>query len=498
MKDLIALFDEFNQYYQLLFQQYKEKFNLSLPTNDLIKKKSANQKQPQYCILIKKSVDNSFLILEKLKQEDPSEVHKHLSQLYYFEKIFNKFLQEKNQDKKSELKKLVKAQKKIKKFLSFYDYKLKANYQANNALLLAALIFDSTNQSIKENVKADVTVLKIKTPKEELTLKKLAEKFCSSTGKSDRNLQFLAIGITSKGDAWVTSNAHTPIVYPLEYFLTKEKYQEAEKKRSKYKVEHRQSEGAAAVFSYGENTIHAETMIASLKDALDIQYILLIDGNGKKVENCPFCSNCLSQKGFGCQPHMEQIQNYAVPTEEQINVSADFGLTLQSISNSTLYEWINIDLAKVVNANEAVQTCNALLAQAFKLLPFNRAMNKKAELAQIFDAIKENYPFELDNVSGLKNTYHLSRKLASPDSKSLPRTVVRKEASTRQHDNSKLQILDDNRLTIDVSGNKLTCVEPSSPRSSSLVKYANEWLKKGDPSVRKIQKNNTNIIELKR
>ena len=383
-------------------------------------------------------------------------------------------------------------------FFTAYQYKLEESYQANNAILLSTFLYASVQQSMKENTSPERDILRIISTGEELNLSELAQKICTATGKTARTVQFIAIGVSASGDSWVTTNYHAPVIYPLSYFLSQSKYSEAERLRSRYKISHRQSDGSALTFATGDKTIHAETMMASLKSLLDIQRIFFIDGSGKKIENCQFCSHYLNHSGFSSEPHMESIQNYAVPTLSQQEACVDFGLSLQNKEDTNVYQWIDLNEENLVLCQEAMNLSRDLLTQAFKLIPYDQPRSDTAKLEQIFIAIKKYYPFTLDEQEGLKETYHLSRKLAYPDTKELSRTVVRKTVSTKRHPNLKIKFFDDNRLELDPSGNRLKPAEPTSPRSKALSKYANDWLKKGDPSVRFVQQQREDVIELKR
>lgn len=496
MVDLIKLCFAFDRFHHELFDEYKYSLNLTEVT--FLKEGRALSIEKRYDS-ISTSIDKILNILKEIERTGQEKVHQHLRGFYQLLLDAQGLEEPEKKKHKTKYKDVLANLAEAKKFFKKYEYKLTKNYLANNAILLSTLLYHSTKESTTKNIEPDETVLKITSTQKELTLSQIAEKICKATEIEPRNIQFIAIGVTGSGESWVTTNYHTPVIYPLGCFLARENYVKAEKLRSEYKVAHRQSDGGALVFSSGDKMIHAETMIASLKQLLRIERIFLIDGTGKKVENCQFCSHYLNQSGFYSEPHMESIQNYAVPTESQQNASVNFGLHLLDEGEQTEYEWINLNEEILTPSDEAIHLSRALLVQAFRLIPYSQPLSDDEILEQLFIAIKKHYPFSLDESTGLKNTYHLSRKLASPEKNDLSRTIVRTSVTARRHENLKIKLFDDDRLKIDASGNHLEAKEPTSPRSSTLSKYANEWLKKGDPSVRfEEQERQQQVIVLKR
>jgi hypothetical protein len=496
MGDLTSMYSVLDELHYDLFNKYKDQLDLPKPRKNFLKEKGVIPSSEALYGAIALKLKSCLEIILKLKVADPSEVHQYLRRVYSLSNEVDKIFDDNASDEP--LKKLLKINKKLKAFIKSYQYKLTVNYQANSALLLSTMLYESVKKSTKANIKVAQNVLKIDGENQKLTLQVIAKKIGMATGINPRNIQFIAIGISSSGRAWITTNYHSPVVYPLTAFLSKEKYKEAEKLRKHYKLEHRTSDGKLLGFASGSKTIHAETMIASLKSLLGIQSILLVDAGGNKAENCQYCSHYLNQEGFTSQPHIEAIQNYTLPTEKQKNATADFVLHLDENLKYENYRWVNLNKNKFKASRKAMEIRQNLLGQAFTLLPYDSPLDDSLELEQIFNEIKESYPLHIDSLEGLKDTFHLSHKLSSPEKKDISRLVVRSGAKISRHPNLAISILDDDRLKVDISGNKITPVDPTSPRSSELCKRINFWAKQGDPSVSAIEQSGNKVFKVKR
>lgn len=407
----------------------------------------------------------------------PAEVHQYLRLLNNFVKCIDvlKKPSDENKTLTNCYLELRAIRDNARALLDNYNYKLVPNYRANTAVLLVSMLFESAKVAYQTNTLTATSILQVGNTNQYLTLANIAKQIGIATKKEPRNIQFIALAITQNNEVWATTNYHTPVIYPVECLLDANKYLQAERFRSRYKVANREAGAGALIFT---PTIHAETMMAGLKDVLGISQILIVDSTGKKVENCPCCSHYLCIQGFSSQPHMEVVQNYETPTELQVQVVANWVLALREAVGTSNYRFVSNSRVPQTVAQEAITLGKQLLEQMFMLLPHDMILENTSALNQVFSVIKQYYPLSLDEQKGLKDTYHVGRKLAHFETTELPRTIVRKECKTKAHGNLRLQFLNDQRLR--VSDNKQQLIaEPDSPRSQALATRANTWLAHG-------------------
>lgn len=345
---------------------------------------------------------------------------------------------------------------------------------ANNALLLAAMLMDSVKKAYKDNPVAGLPVIQEVSSGKVLTLKNIAKQISDVTvGGRTRQLAFIAIGVNTEGRIWATTNYHAPVVYPLSYLLSKTLYKKIEKFRKGYKKDEKHKNSHYSQELKFNKTIHAETMLASLKDVLSLEHILIIDGKDEKVQNCPCCSHYLCIKGFSSEPHIERIENFPVPTINQI-LAVDYWVdALLKKFDFSLHVLKSDDVVPNKATVEAVLSAKTLFEAMFSLWPYTTHVGKEPDLEQVFSVIKQDYPFLLDNPDGLKDTYHLAKKLSSPEDKALDRSVLRTKVSTKRHPNTRWRLFDDERLVKAKNGRSLEPKDPNSPRSRRLVGYLN-------------------------
>lgn len=487
-----------------LFYKYKSNLKLSEPDRGFVREDCFRPSGTRECLpVIEYSLNKVIDILKQLRVQKPKEVHAHLRRLYTCVQQVKSILKIiKGKDEFIEQLKIDinKTVEDAETLFKAYAYKLEKPYRANNALLLATMLFESARHNEQANVDVSEPALRHEVSGEMLTLKQIAKLVCDATKKDSRNIQFIAIAKTKAYGLWITSNYHTPVIYPLDSLLSSEKYKEIENLRAVSKVKNRQ-----LIFS---SHIHAETMFAALKSVLGVEQILLVDGNGTKVENCLCCSTCLCVNGFSNQIHINAIQNYEAPRRSQLIAIKKWVNELVAKKLHVSQYLVQESVIPRVASDEARKMGKKLLTQMFELLPYDMPMEldinpknieETGPLEQIFTAIKTDYPFDLDRRSGLIDTYHLSKKLASPNDKSISRTVVRASRSSSRFPNNSLRFFDDGRIENGNSRAKpLTTKAPDSPRTSALVSRGTFWLKDGDPSVQFLEENEKRVIVLKR
>ncbi|MDX2163944.1 MAG: hypothetical protein SFW07_00830 [Gammaproteobacteria bacterium] len=498
MEELSRLCFVLDYFHEKLFQLHEDLLRLTPPLCGFLSQDCFHPSGEEECYpIIAGTLEAIFTIIESLKEHNPSLVHSYLRKLHadvaYVKRL--KCSSSLDRNTKEYYDKMMVAVNKISAFLGGYAYKLEVNYQANNALLLMTMLFDSAKLAYQQNVKVDRAVIQDLKTKKTLTLADVAKNICETTGLDARSLQFISIGASENGELWVTTNYHSPVVYPLAVLLNKSLYKEAEDYRGKYKVDHRSKGGRALIFS---PHIHAETMMAGLKSLLKINHILIVDASGNKVENCPCCSHYLCIQGFGSEPHMESIQNYETPTRDQLSAIHDWTVAVKAKFPESLYSLNSGEVIPGEIVSKAVAEGKKLLEAMFGLLPHDLQFSPRSCLEQIFYVIKAHYPFVLENSTGLKETYHLANKLSSPEKEGVNRTVIRSTVTSKRHPNKSLRLFDDNRLELAKNGRSLQPKDPGSPRSQHIARYANEWLRKGDPSIFFRTEEDKPVILLKR
>ncbi len=495
MTALTTLCIELDNHHHTLYSTYKKKLKLSEPHAGFLSEDCFTPVDEDECYpWIEYSFRHILVILKKLKANDPSEVHQWLGVVVFFGVNINKSCTDKEQADFAKINKLLVI---AKLFLKQYQYKLDAKYQQNLAILTLAKYYRALKKSYFKNFSPQKelfkqTRLELKTKKKftlNLTLENIAEQVVNSlsAGINARSLTFIAIGIREDEQPVITTNYHAPVVYRLADMLNSERFQQIEDLRAQYKKDHN-----ASTLTF-ERKIHAETMIAALSKALDVETIVIIDGAGKKKQNCAFCSNYLQENGYGSEPHFQVITNYLSPTQQQIEQAAAWFNYLISDKrepvaseqqNEISYDFLTEKTNKLDQQHGHVDSPSynkiiKLLDQKAQKIALS--LDEKEKPGFIFDEVKQNYPHQLGQVSGLIGSYHLSYKLAHAEDAEIEKTFnCAGEMKTGAHQNNKIQLMDDGRLKLSEDKKQLEPVAPHSPRSRKISKYSNEWLNAGN------------------
>jgi len=498
MHYLTELCVDINNFYYNLYKDYQRLLNLIHPNRVFLNDDCYIPGGEGECYpIIMQDLFSVDYILTRMKIYSPSEVHQHLRNLQSFvtSALSLKLPRDAHRGIRIHAQLIEIASKRLNEFINQYDYKLSQPYKANTALLMVSMLFESAKQAYRPNLSPDTPLVRNIVSGETLNLTSLATKIAESTKITQRNLQFIAIGVTSNGALWATTNYHTPVIYPLNYLLSQDLYKIAQDFRNEYKTSHHQKHTGRLTFS---SHIHAETMLASLRNKLDIKHIFIIDGNGKKVENCPCCSHYLCTQGFSCEPHMEEIKNYQLPTSLQITDVTDWAYAVQNKLTQNTYEIIPFVLDHNALSEEAIRIGTDMLKQMVSFIPYDQVDDDLPQLDQIFLTIKEHYPFSLIDENGLKHTYNTARKLAEPEADELNRTIIRANTIQKRIPNFRLKLFDDGRLKSAPDGINLEPANPDSPRSVLLTDKLNTWSKDKHPSIQFGEENTLSTITMRR
>lgn len=253
-----------------------------------------------------------------------------------------------------------------------------------------------------------------------------------------------------------------------------------------------------------------------MSESLEIKTILLTDGSGKKTQNCAFCSSFLLDKGFKSESHIDGIKNYNTPSAQQLAQVSDWYRYLVSSHRQQLrmegspicYTYIGGDLGQRLPPHEVEQgkvtsTCHdiyGMLDPISQSKALSQSNTNVHPLKWCFDVVRQDYTDDLLPIEGLKNTYHLSNKLAHPEKYRIERTVNRRgDVTTSVHNNDRLRFFSDGRIKIsETDKHHLAPVDPGSPRSRALAKQVNEWIDHGGTTSRITANEPEGVIDVRR
>lgn len=468
-----------------LFKKYKNALNLEEPECGFLGAEGYIPTDVDECYpCIEYSIKNILEIYHQLRLHIPVDIHNYLGILSYYLEEIEKYCEpvKRNHSAYESFKNILNYIKQGKKFLALYQYKETLFYQYNSAILFLTELMISVKSFQTINYETDIPLLKEKYSGTQLTLNQIAKLVCEATSRKPRDIQFIAIGIRNNNEPVITTNYHAPTIFRLSDVLDQTKFQEIERLRRQYKknfnAKHLKYEGKGVM-------IHAETMLASLASLLDIKQIIIVDGEGRKKQNCAFCSRYLCEHGFNAESHEEIINNYNIPSPAQINDAFQWINYLGSSNRrptksetQNKYQF----LGTLTSPKKAEKKADySLYKEIYEMLDITAQkqfmMKNPNYLTFIFNKIKCDYPLQLNEVDGLKNTYHQSNKLAGPGESKIRRTLSRKGKNiVSKYKNDKLIFFDDQRLQVDTINKKIKPADPNSPRSRKLSNHINHWL----------------------
>ena len=231
-----------------------------------------------------------------LQKDNPHVLHKYHGDLL---RVINGIERNCVKPEEQEAKKYFRALNNIKlalsKLLEKYDYKNNPQYRANSSILFGAMLHERTKPLHHDNLSTDQIFIRtqIGAQRKNHSLRSIAERFRVVTGKEELNIQFISIGISADNQIYITSNYHTPTVFRLDDILSgREHFKNiSDKTRGSFNL------GRRVKSTYSGN-IHAETMMAALKDRLHLDTVLVMSASGVLVQNCLYCCQYLADKGF--------------------------------------------------------------------------------------------------------------------------------------------------------------------------------------------------------
>jgi len=180
MLDLTKLSIQLDHLHRQLFESYEELLGLKLidPKVYFLSDDCFTPYDDECYSVIAYSWQSIITIMEMLKKIAPAEVHQHLRIFNYFLLQIKKAFQPET-DEQSEQPVFIEIRalsEGAEKFLSEYSYKLTPEYQANNAILLACMLYESAKMAFTPNVAAEQPILTQKQTKEILSLANVAQK----------------------------------------------------------------------------------------------------------------------------------------------------------------------------------------------------------------------------------------------------------------------------------------------------------------------------------
>ena len=384
-------------------------------------------------------------------------------------------------------KKIQQHKKSLKAFLATYKYKDNPDYRANSSILFNTLLHLRSKPFDTENMKPGEKIIRITRgddQNEELSLADIADKFLTATGVTDRNSQFISIAISNDGQVYITSNKHTPTVFRLDDILHgRAHFQAIDRARREF------NRGRDSKVTM-QNEIHAETMMAALKEPLNLNAVLVVDAKGIKVQNCLFCSQYLTDSGFSVETHSDKVINYILPSAQRVNATVEW---LEHVDNDKSYT-LKTRIAVITDCNN----CHNHKPKSSTLSTIKGLMSAKEQVAaeEIDDLetavnfSKKHYPYnglqQAEHYKGrsVKTSYHCAKALASPEKAELTRTSNNKgKATTVTLPNDRVYLYDDGHLPASRSNANRFSPRPDSPRSLLFTPILNAYVDAADGTV---------------
>ncbi len=405
----------------------------------------------------------------EFKGDSESDLYKYLGYLYQLVKILEKILCKYTQAEHPLIHKILSsALDHTKITLEKYNYRNNNSYRKNSAVLFLTMLAMGAKQFEKPNLEVKSAVIKDEKDNP-MTLSDVATNILEATKVNPRTAAFVAIGITQGGRLIATTNYHAPRVYDLETLLDANRYKIANKRYKNLSL------------SLGLVEIHAETMIASLSENLGIQEILIIDQKGIKNQNCIYCASYVSSKGFSNDQHFQRINNYNLPTSDQIAAATLF-LTAYPVIPQRLRYCGPINGRDINREFDTQRKIFIMLSpedQSKIISGENLSQNIIHFIIRYYPALSpENQQEQITKMYGetAKLSHYLCRFFYRQSNNNGKLTSAKKR-------NSKLSLTLDTRIVKD-GERSVKAHDPSSPRSTTLAKITNLWLAAGNGSER--------------
>lgn len=362
--------------------------------------------------------------------------------------------------------------------LSSVIYQTK-EYRHNTSLLLSCLLFQRQYPLDTPPISSRHNIL---TNPEALTLKEIARRVVLYTGKGKRNIQFIAVGIREDGNHVITTNADTPSVYRLEDMISEGQFEKAKnKKKEKFKA------------LTSNKPIHAETMLAALKNQLNIKKIFVVQANGEKTRNCVFCSNYLAVRGFDTSAHPDHIKNYSFPSQKDIKLASQWFFWLSTNFSNKRYQLSDdivsaplLEIEDKIDFKQLSYLCppnTPEVCSPFELMSSYITRREKNEVGTGYDI---NICKTVDESvhKNVTQTYVDALRLARPEKSEISVVSGNMKRGDQNPKNYQLTLFDDGRLKRSSDARSILPVSPKSPRSKLLAEKINFWLDKGiNPKV---------------
>ncbi len=427
-----------------------------------------------YRELLYKLTSHEYNVSE-FKDDSESDLYKYLGYLYQLVEILEKMLCKYSQEEHPLINKMLSSfLDHAKTILEKYNYRNNNSYRENSSILFLTMLSIQAKQFEKPNLEVKSTVIKDEKDNP-ITLSDVATNVFKATKVNPRTAAFVAIGITQGGRLIATTNYHAPRVYDLETLLDTNGYKIANKRYKKLSL------------FLGSGEIHAETMIASLSENLGIQEILIIDQKGIKNQNCIYCASYISSKGFSNDQHFQRINNYNLPTADQITTATLF-LTAYPVIPQRLRYCGPLNGRNINREFDTQRKIFIMLSpedQSKIISDENLSQNIIHFIMLYYPAFSpESQQEQITKMYGetAKLSHYLCRFFDRQSNNNGKLTSTKKE-------NSKLSLMLDTRIVKD-GERSVKAHDPSSPRSTTLARITNLWLAAGNGSER-VQSNDS-------
>lgn len=316
----------------------------------------------------------------------------------------------------------------LKNALIQTKYKLQPRYLKNAAITMMAELFSMVSRYQTTNFSIDAVILR--KDNKNLTAREIVfqlrqmqkNKMESGAVRNEkqmvaavRTMGYVAIGLNADGNHLITSNELAPVVLRVEDLFGNDEHFQKVMELRKTMSNDRSSKLYRYHPYHWPEMIHAESMLAVLRQQLGVQQLIVLhaDLNAAKICNCIFCAVCLLANGFKSQYHNGRIKNYT---------------HVSSIVVEQIVEWIALlndrfpvkALQSVMNHVESVPSasCHMYSTNLISVFRHVRAAEdvKKSddeERQQLTNFLIEHYPHQL-NDPGKKETYLNSERLGQP------------------------------------------------------------------------------------